>query len=360
MREFDTGGVTVTDRGVEVGKSLDADRSGDSVVAFTLRSTRAEPVETRLADSIPASVPPDVVELDRRSGAGVWRVDGDRLVFECWLDPGVERTTSYRVRGDADVASRPPGVPDLAVTPLRLGGWDELWRDLYPWGHGIGVVVLGYLWLLAVSFLVEIDLFLGLSVSGVTVAIALAGMWKVFAKAGHAGWKAVVPIYNLYVMLRIGGNSRWWLLGLAVPVVNVFVLAKIVVDVGRKFGRSVGFGLGLLLLWFVFWPVLGFGEDGYRADPYRNDRDRVRRAVEWRGNVDSPAFATATASALRSEPLSTLSVPKLQYAIEAVDTYGEVGAVDIDFEGARRTLRSAWEAKTGTDWTPAESGRARP
>lgn len=360
MRESDTGGATVADSGVEVRKSLDTDRSRDSVVEFTLRSDREEPVEIRLADPIPASVQPDAVELDRRPGAGVWRVDGGKLVFECWLDPGEELTTSYRVRGDVDVASRPPVEPDLAVTPLRPGGWDELRRELYPWGYGIGVVVLGGLWFSLVSVLGEIDPLLGLSVSVVTVALALAGMWKVFTKAGHAGWKAVIPIYNVYVMLRIGGNSTWWLLGLGVPVVNVFVLAKVFVDVGRKFGRSVGFGLGLLFLWFVFWPILGFGEDGYQEDPYRTDRDRVRRAVEWRGNLDSPAFATATASALRSEALSSLSVPKLQYAIEAVDTYGDVGAVEIDFEGARRTLRSTWEAKTGTDWTPPESGQARP
>lgn len=359
MREFDTDAVTVTDSGVVVRKSLDTDRSRDSIVEFTLRSEREEPVETRLSDPIPASVPPQAVELARRPGAGVWRVDGGQLVFECWLDPGEELTTSYRVAGDADIASRPPVEPDLAVTPLRLGGWDELRRELYPWGYGIAVVTLGGLWLSLVSFLGEIDLLLGLSVSGVTLAIALAGMWKVFTKTGHAGWKAVIPIYNVYVMLRIGGNSKWWLLGLVVPFVNVFVIAKIFIDVGRQFGRSVGFGLGLWLLWFVFWPVLGFGEDSYQEDPYRTDRDRVRKAVEWRGNLDSPAFATATVSDLRSESLSSLSVPKLQFAIEAVDTYGDVGAVEIDFDEARRTLRSAWEAKTGTDWTPLESGQAR-
>ncbi|WP_338739482.1 DUF5684 domain-containing protein [Haloplanus salilacus] len=45
------------------------------------------------------------------------------------------------------------------------------------------------------------------------IALAqLAGMWAVFEKADRAGWAAIVPIYNLYVMLKIGDNAWWWLL----------------------------------------------------------------------------------------------------------------------------------------------------
>lgn len=43
------------------------------------------------------------------------------------------------------------------------------------------------------------------------VTLQLAGMWMVFKKAGHAGWKALVPIYNYYMMLQIGENAWWWL-----------------------------------------------------------------------------------------------------------------------------------------------------
>ncbi len=42
-------------------------------------------------------------------------------------------------------------------------------------------------------------------------AIQIAGMWMVFKKAGHAGWKALVPIYNYYMMLQIRENAWWWL-----------------------------------------------------------------------------------------------------------------------------------------------------
>ena len=39
------------------------------------------------------------------------------------------------------------------------------------------------------------------------VVLAIAGMWKVFEKAGHPGWAAIVPIYNGYVMLKVAGRD---------------------------------------------------------------------------------------------------------------------------------------------------------
>lgn len=36
----------------------------------------------------------------------------------------------------------------------------------------------------------------------VIVVAVIAGMWKVFTKAGQPGWAAIIPIYNVYVMLQ--------------------------------------------------------------------------------------------------------------------------------------------------------------
>jgi hypothetical protein len=100
----------------------------------------------------------------------------------------------------------------------------------------------------------------------VLVAV-VAGTWKAFEKAGEPGWGAIVPVYNLYLMIKIGGNDWWWLLLLFVPVINFLVILKISVDVAKAFGQGLGFGLGLGLLSFVFWPLLGFGDYEYRGPP---------------------------------------------------------------------------------------------
>jgi len=96
------------------------------------------------------------------------------------------------------------------------------------------------------------------------VGVQVAGMWTVFEKANHAGWKAIVPIYNLYVMLQIGENRWWWLLLLVVPVVNLYAVYKIHAGVARSFGRGIGFGLGLAFLGILFFPLMGFGDYQYR------------------------------------------------------------------------------------------------
>ena len=57
--------------------------------------------------------------------------------------------------------------------------------------------------------------------------VVIAGLWKVFVKAGHPGWAAIIPIYNVYILLKIAGRPGWWLLLFLVPVVS-FVIAILV------------------------------------------------------------------------------------------------------------------------------------
>jgi len=94
--------------------------------------------------------------------------------------------------------------------------------------------------------------------------VQIAGLWKIFTKAGHAGWKAIIPIYNFYIMLQIGENAWWWLLLLVVPVVNLYAVYKINAGVARAFGRGIGFGLGLTFLGILFYPLVGFGDYQYQ------------------------------------------------------------------------------------------------
>ncbi len=98
----------------------------------------------------------------------------------------------------------------------------------------------------------------------VLVAV-LAGMWKVFEKAGRQGWEAIIPIYNLYVLTIIVGQP-WWLVILSfIPVVGLFVMAYLSFRLAERFGQELPFTLGLIFLPFVFYPLLGFGDATYTA-----------------------------------------------------------------------------------------------
>ncbi|MEU7528625.1 DUF5684 domain-containing protein [Saccharothrix sp. NPDC042600] len=103
----------------------------------------------------------------------------------------------------------------------------------------------------------------------ISIAIAvfiIAAMWKVFAKAGQPGWAAIIPIYNIYVLLKVAGRPGWWLILMIIPLVNLIVSIIVSLDVAKSFGKSGAFGFfGLWLFGFIGYPVLGFGSARYQG-----------------------------------------------------------------------------------------------
>ena len=93
----------------------------------------------------------------------------------------------------------------------------------------------------------------------------IAGMWKTFVKAGQPGWACIVPIYNLYILTQIAGKPKWFILLWLIPFVNIYAAIVTTHAISVKFGQSVGFTIGLLLLSFIFYPILGFGDAQYDA-----------------------------------------------------------------------------------------------
>ena len=114
--------------------------------------------------------------------------------------------------------------------------------------------------------------FLGIIlVIGLVVAIIqLAGMWKVFTKAGEKGWKCIIPIYNLVILFRISGLSPWIIFGYLasiIPFVGWIVCLGITIyqcnSLAKSFGKDVGYTIGLLFLPTIFYMILGFGKAEY-------------------------------------------------------------------------------------------------
>lgn len=97
--------------------------------------------------------------------------------------------------------------------------------------------------------------------------VVLAGMWKVFTKAGQPGWAAIIPIYNIVVLLQIVGRPVWWIILLFIPVINMIISILVLVDLAKAFGKGIGFAIGLMFLSVVFVPLLGFGDAQYQGAP---------------------------------------------------------------------------------------------
>lgn len=136
------------------------------------------------------------------------------------------------------------------------------------------------------------------------VFLIIAG-WKIFTKAGEKGWKSIIPIYNVYVLLKISGMKNWFWAMLGVSVVasvllvvfkfdtNAFFDAKAAeaIDWGKNipslcviiaesvfelvlaivycrntakvFGKGAGFAVCLFFFTPIVWLVLGFGKAKY-------------------------------------------------------------------------------------------------
>ena len=107
---------------------------------------------------------------------------------------------------------------------------------------------------LSLFFLVFIGMFV----------IAFAGMWKMFEKAGHPGWAALIPIYNMFLLIRIAGKPDVWIVFMFIPVANLIIGILIAIEVAKRFGKGTGFGVGMILLPVVFYPILGFGDAVYQ------------------------------------------------------------------------------------------------
>lgn len=94
------------------------------------------------------------------------------------------------------------------------------------------------------------------------IIITIIAMWKVYTKAGEPGWAILVPIYNLIVLLRICGKPAWWVILAFIPIVSLIMLV-IPFRLAERFGKGAGFGLGLLLFGFIFYPLLAFSDAEY-------------------------------------------------------------------------------------------------
>ncbi|WP_343531105.1 DUF5684 domain-containing protein [Pedobacter sp.] len=119
--------------------------------------------------------------------------------------------------------------------------------------------------------------------------IIIAGMWKTFEKAGKPGWAAIIPIYNTYIMIEIVGKPTIWLLWCILPCVNIIFLIWLTNLMSKSFGKDEGFTVGLILLSFIFWPILGFGSAKY-IGPSAAEAQQGGFGNNQFGNPNNPPF----------------------------------------------------------------------
>lgn len=93
------------------------------------------------------------------------------------------------------------------------------------------------------------------------IVLTHVGLYKMFEKAGEAGWKALVPVYNKIVWLDIIGRPRWRYALLWVPIINIFVLVGMIIELVKSFEKWGFFDHVLAVVFTPFYFLyLGFSK----------------------------------------------------------------------------------------------------
>ena len=104
------------------------------------------------------------------------------------------------------------------------------------------------------------------SIWGVVVYVLIAvALWRVFSKAGYAGILAIIPIVNMFVLVKVAGYSAWMGLLYFIPIVNFIFAIVMAFKLGARFGKGGAFSFFLLFLFSVIgYFIIGYGKAQYR------------------------------------------------------------------------------------------------
>src|SRR4030042_5885416 len=113
------------------------------------------------------------------------------------------------------------------------------------------------------AFALAGGMFLFIMIIVVVLYVIMAiSLMKIANRTGTPNaWFAWIPILNLILMLQIAERPMWWLIFFLVPIVNIvgIVLQFVIwVDIAKRLGKSVVFGILAALIPIIFMPYLAF------------------------------------------------------------------------------------------------------
>lgn len=94
--------------------------------------------------------------------------------------------------------------------------------------------------------------------------LLVVALWKIFTKAGKAGWLSIIPLVNVFKLYEIATGSGWKMFLTLIPIFGEIYAAFILPwKLCKAYGKGVGFYIGLLLLYPIFILLLGFDKSTY-------------------------------------------------------------------------------------------------
>ena len=149
----------------------------------------------------------------------------------------------------------------------------------------------------------------------ILIIMPYVGLWKLFEKAGVAGWNAIIPIWNFYIMIKLSGRPAPWILWMFLPGINFLMVIGITIDFLKSYGKfSFREQAAGVLLQFIYLPKWGFDNvtkylgPSVSAEFKEKHKKNLKKSTgrEW---AEAIIFAVIAATLIRTFFIEAYTIP---------------------------------------------------
>jgi signal peptidase I len=134
-----------------------------------------------------------------------------------------------------------------------------------------------------------------------------AGLYKLFQKSGIAGWKALIPFYNTWLMIKLSSAPKYLFFCQFIPIVGWFISMQVFVGFVKTFGKFKFYQHALsALLPFAYFLYLGFNR---KVQPVGLEKIKTHKKTAFREWIDAGIFAVVAATIIRTFVFEAYAIP---------------------------------------------------
>ncbi len=131
------------------------------------------------------------------------------------------------------------------------------------------------------------------------------GTWKLYKISGNKSWESFIPVYNIFILLKIINRPWWWILMVFIPVINVIIIPVMWVEISRSFKKNsyIDTFLSLISLGFYNYYLNYFTKPQYVENRDINPRSSNG---EWTSSI---IFAVIAATFVHTYFIQPYTIP---------------------------------------------------
>ena len=131
------------------------------------------------------------------------------------------------------------------------------------------------------------------------------GTWKLYRISGNKPFYSFIPVYNVFVLLKIINRPWWWIFIIIMPVLNTIIIPVIWVELSRSFKKNSYTDTFLSICTFGFY---NYYLNYFKNIEYVQDRDINPKSSngEWTSSI---IFAVIAATFVHTYFMQPYTIP---------------------------------------------------